>query len=168
VNGPPSSVELVRAAHRLGERLSRFELQLAVAESCTGGLVGHALTESPTASDHFLGGVICYSAAVKSSLLGVPEDLIERVGTVSPEVAQALVAGTLERFPAAELALAITGLAGPDGGGEGKPVGLTYVAAGRRSGEARVERRVFEHDRDGNKRAAALLALEVAGAVAGE
>ncbi|HEX2221282.1 MAG TPA: nicotinamide-nucleotide amidohydrolase family protein [Candidatus Limnocylindria bacterium] len=164
---PPTEGELVAAARRLGDRLGRVGWQLAVAESCTGGLVGHLLTESPSASDHFLGGVVCYSPAVKCSLLGVPEELIDRVGTVAPEVAEALVDGTLARFPAAELAVAVTGLAGPDGA-EGKPVGLTYVAVARRGEGARIERRIFEHARDGNKRAAALLALEIAGAVAGE
>lgn len=135
---------------------------MAVAESCTGGLVGHVITQVPRASDHFLGGIISYSDAAKEELLGVPSDLIGRVGAVSAEVAEAMTAGMLDRFPLADLALAVSGIAGPDGGSADKPVGLTYVAAALRDGRAVVERHAWPHDRDGNKRASALSALELA------
>jgi PncC family amidohydrolase len=161
---PPSDAELLAAARAVGERLARDDGQLAVAESCTGGLLGHLLTDADHASDHFLGGIICYSAAVKEALLDVPHELLQAPGPVSAEVAAAMVAGTFARFPAATLAIAVTGLAGPESDGEGKPVGLTYVALGRRDGRVTSRRRVFEHDRDGNKRAAALLALQLAAA----
>lgn len=139
---------------------------MASAESCTGGLLGHVLTEVPRASDHYLGGVVSYSNAVKEELLDVPADLISRVGAVSAEVAEAMTAGVLTRFPAAELAVAITGIAGPDGGTADKPVGLTYVAAALRSGSAIVERHTWPHDRSGNKSASALAALELAARMA--
>lgn len=161
---PPGDEELLAAADLLGERLARDDGQLAVAESCTGGLLGHLLTDSRTASDRFLGGVISYSPAVKQRLLGVPDDLLERAGAVSPEVAEAMLQGVFAAFPAATLGIAVTGLAGPGSDGERKPVGLTYVAFGRRGKPGSCERRIFEYDRDGNKRAAALLALRSAAA----
>lgn len=135
---------------------------MAAAESCTGGLFGHAVTEVPRASDHFLGGVVSYSNAVKTDLLGVPAELVGDVGAVSAEVAEAMTTGVLQRFGVAEVAVAITGIAGPDGGSPDKPVGLTYVAAARRDGPAIVERHVWPHDRSGNKAASVLAALELA------
>jgi PncC family amidohydrolase len=165
---PPTDEELVSAARRLGRRLVDRRWQMAAAESCTGGMVGHVITQVPRSSDHFLGGVISYSDAVKEELLGVPGDLIERVGAVSAKVAEAMTGGVLERFPVARLAVAVTGIAGPDGGSDAKPVGLTYVAAAVRDGPAVVERHAWPHDRDGNKRASVLAVLELATRVAAE
>ena len=159
---PPSDAELVSAARRLGRTLTTNGWQMAAAESCTGGMVSHVITQLPKSSDHFLGGIVSYSNAVKEELLDVPGDLLERVGAVSAEVAEAMTAGALARFPAARLAIAVTGIAGPDGGSEAKPVGLTYVAAALRDGAASVERHTWPHDRDGNKRASVLAALELA------
>jgi PncC family amidohydrolase len=158
---PPTDDELDAAARRLGRALVGRRWQMAAAESCTGGLVGHVVTQVPKSSDHFLGGIVSYSDAAKEELLGVPADLLERVGAVSAEVAEAMTSGALERFPAAHVALAVTGIAGPDGGTADKPVGLTYVAAAVRDGAAVVERHLWPHDRDGNKRASALAALEL-------
>ena len=84
------------------------------------------------------------------------------------EVAEAMTTGALDQFPAARLSVAVTGIAGPDGGSEEKPVGLTYVAAAIRDGTAVVERHLWSHDRDGNKRASALAALELATRVTSE
>lgn len=165
---PPTDEELVSAARRLGRRLIDCRWQMAAAESCTGGLVGHVITQVPRSSDHFLGGVISYSDAVKEDLLGVAGELIERAGAVSAEVAEAMTGGVLERFPVARLAVAVTGIAGPDGGSEDKPVGLTYVAVAVRDGPAVVERHTWPHDRDGNKRASVLAVLELATRVAAE
>jgi PncC family amidohydrolase len=165
---PPTDDELDSAARRLGRVLTERGWQMAAAESCTGGLVGHVITQVPKSSDHFLGGIVSYSNAVKEELLDVPGDLIERVGAVSAEVAEAMTTGALARFPAARLAVSVTGIAGPDGGGQDKPVGLTYVAAAVRNGPATVERHTWPHDRDGNKRASALAALELARRVAKE
>ena len=165
---PPSDAELEAAARRLGRRLTDRGWQMAAAESCTGGLVGHVITQVPKSSDHFLGGIVSYSNAAKEGLLGVPADLLARVGAVSAEVAEAMTSGALERFPAAHLALAVTGIAGPDGGSDEKPVGLTYVAAALRDGDAVVERHLWAHDRHGNKRASALAALELASRLTGE
>jgi len=165
---PPSDAALVAAARRLGRALVKRGWQMASAESCTGGMLGHVITEVPRASDHYLGGVVSYSNVAKQEFLDVRGDLIQRVGAVSAEVAEAMTAGVLSRFPAAELALAVTGIAGPDGGSADKPVGLAYVAAALRSGPAVVERHVWPHDRSGNKAASTLAALELATRMARE
>ncbi|HEX2883365.1 MAG TPA: CinA family protein [Candidatus Limnocylindria bacterium] len=161
-NRPPTDAELETAAQRLGRALVRRGWQMASAESCTGGLIGHVITQIPKASDHYLGGIISYSNAVKDDLLDVPEELIERVGAVSAEVAEAMTSGALARFAVARIAVAVTGIAGPDGGSDDKPVGLTYVAAALRDGRAVVERHTWPHDRAGNKRASAMAALDLA------
>jgi nicotinamide-nucleotide amidase len=161
----PTLGALVKAARALGRATVERGWHMASAESCTGGMFGHVVTEVPRASDHYLGGIVSYSNAVKEEVLGVPGDLIERVGAVSAEVAEAMTAGVLARFPGAELAVAITGIAGPDGGSEEKPVGLTYVAAALRSGPAVVERHLWTHDRSGNKAASTLAALDLAARV---
>ena len=165
---PPTDDELVAAARRLGRALVGRGWQMASAESCTGGLVGHVITQVPRSSDHYLGGVVSYSDAVKHDLLDVPSALIEEVGAVSAEVAEAMTSGALARFPVASLALAVTGIAGPDGGTAEKPVGLTYVAAALRTGRAVVERHTWPHDRAGNKAASALAALKLATRLAAE
>jgi nicotinamide-nucleotide amidase len=168
VSRPPSDAALDEAARGLGRALVRRGWQMAAAESCTGGLVGHVITQVPRSSDHFLGGIVSYSNAAKEELLGVPAGLLERTGAVSAEVAEAMTAGVLERFPVARLAVAVTGIAGPDGGSEEKPVGLTYIAGALRDGPAVVERHTWSHDRDGNKRASALAVLELATRMATE
>lgn len=160
--GAPTDAELVAAAVRLGGSLRAAGWLMATAESCTGGMVGHIITQVPGSSDHYVGGIVSYSDAVKTQLLGVDAQILERLGAVSPEVADAMATGALERFSQAELAVSVTGIAGPDGGSDDKPVGLVYVAAARRGRAARVVRRVWPHDRDGNKRASTLLALELA------
>jgi nicotinamide-nucleotide amidase len=103
-------------------------LVLATAESCTGGLVAARLTSVPGASDVYRGGIVAYANAVKTSELGVPSELLERYGAVSAEVARAMANGACERL-GADVAVAVTGIAGPGGGSEGKPVGLVFVHA---------------------------------------
>ncbi len=110
------------------------ERRLAVAESCTAGLLAARLTERPGSSGHFLGGVVSYADEVKSELLGVDPDLIKRHGAVSGEVAEAMADGALERF-GASVAVAITGIAGPGGGGEDKPVGTVFWCVKEAGGE---------------------------------
>lgn len=165
---PPTDPQLRAAAERLGRALVKRGWQMASAESCTGGLLGHVITEIPKASDHYLGGVVSYSNAVKDQLLGVPEELIAQVGAVSAEVAEAMAEGALSRFPVARLAVSVTGIAGPDGGSDDKPVGLTYVGAAVRGGRAVVERHTWPHDRSGNKRASALAAIDLAATLVAE
>jgi nicotinamide-nucleotide amidase len=111
---------------------------LAVAESCTGGLMAARMTERAGASEYFAGGVVAYSNEAKSALLGVDRGLIERHGAVSTEVAEAMAEGALERFEA-DVALSITGVAGPGGGTEAKPVGYVCWSAAL-AGGARLTR----------------------------
>ena len=103
-------------------------LTLATAESCTGGLVGARLTSIPGASDVYVGGVVAYANAAKAVQLGVPQELLERHGAVSAEVAAAMAAGVQAAFTA-DVAVAVTGVAGPGGGTEDKPVGLVHLHA---------------------------------------
>ena len=111
---------------------------IAVAESCTGGLMAARLTERPGSSAYFIGGVVAYSNDAKVSLVGVDRALIERVGAVSNEVADALAEGAIERF-GADIGIGITGIAGPDGGTEEKPVGTVCFSISVRDG-ARLTR----------------------------
>ncbi|MGH2484360.1 MAG: CinA family protein, partial [Candidatus Limnocylindria bacterium] len=134
---------------------------LSSAESSTAGLIGHAITMVSGASRYYVGGVIAYSNLAKILELGVAEDLIAKHGAVSAEVAEAMVEGVRSRFDT-DLALAVTGIAGPDAGGTAKPIGLHFVAACRRGHPATVDRQVFTRDREGNKVDASLAALELA------
>lgn len=111
----------------IGEVLRKKGLTLAVAESCTGGLLGMRITEVPGSSDYFRGGVIAYSNTVKVKVLGVPQEVLVEKGAVSAECAQAMAEG-VRSLLGVDLALAITGIAGPTGGTREKPVGLVYIA----------------------------------------
>ncbi|HJT64612.1 MAG TPA: CinA family protein [Candidatus Limnocylindria bacterium] len=157
----PTETDLESAAARLGEALLAAEWTLVTAESSTAGLIGHAITMVPGASRYYLGGVIAYSNLAKELELHVPAELLVSHGAVSDEVAHAMAVGVRNRFDA-DLGVAVTGIAGPDGGGADKPVGLHFIAASRRGHPATVERHVFTHEREGNKAAAALAALELA------
>jgi PncC family amidohydrolase len=148
-------------AGAVGALLRARRLTLAVAESCTGGGLGDALTDIAGSSEYFLGGVIAYANEVKERLLGVPAALIDRQGAVSAEVAESMAEG-VRRLVQSDLALAVTGIAGPGGGSEGKPVGLVYIALATPQG-ARVQRHVWSSDRVGNKRSSVRAALELLG-----
>jgi nicotinamide-nucleotide amidase len=111
----------------VGLRLAVNGFTLAVAESCTGGLVAHRLTEVPGSSSYFTEGVVTYSNEAKTRLLGVPAELIERHGAVSAEVAEAMAEG-VKRRAATDFGLSVTGVAGPGGGTPEKPVGLVYLS----------------------------------------
>lgn len=106
---------------------------VATAESCTGGLVAQRITDVPGSSAVFPGGVVVYSNEAKTDLIGVPAEMLARVGAVSPEVGQALAEGARRRF-AADYGIGITGIAGPDGGTPEKPVGLVYMAVAHEGG----------------------------------
>lgn len=126
---------LTAQAADLLERCRAAGLTLATAESCTGGLIAAALTEVPGSSDVLERGFVTYSNRAKTEQLGVPEALIEEHGAVSEPVARAMAGGALDHSPA-DLAVAVTGVAGPGGGSEEKPVGLVHIAAQRRAGDA--------------------------------
>lgn len=132
---------------------------LAVAESCTGGLLGARITARPGSSDYFVGGMISYANRAKIDLLGVPEELLARHGAVSEEVAGAMAAGAL-RALRADYALSITGVAGPDGGTSDKPVGLVYLGSAGPEGTM-VRRAWFPGDRESVRAFAATAALHL-------
>lgn len=109
-------------------------LTIVTAESCTGGLIAASLAAVPGASAALERGFVTYTNKAKTEMLGVPHELLDQHGAVSREVALAMVEGALLHSPA-DLAVAVTGIAGPDGGSEQKPVGLVHIAAARRDGE---------------------------------
>jgi nicotinamide-nucleotide amidase len=133
--------------------------KLAVAESCTGGLLGARLTAIPGASDTFVGGAIAYDDEVKTGTLGVPAEILERHGAVSEEVARAMAAGAARAF-GARCALAITGVAGPGGGTPEKPVGTVWLAL-QGDGATSAVRRVFPGDRAEIRARSAQAALDL-------
>lgn len=134
-------------------------MTLATAESCTAGLVAHLVTEVAGSSDYFRGGLVTYADDVKASLAGVPADVLGAHGAVSAQVALAMAEGARTRLRV-DLAVAITGIAGPGGGSAEKPVGLTYVAVSDGRGSD-VRRHLWDFDRSGNKRASAAAALGI-------
>jgi nicotinamide-nucleotide amidase len=125
----------------VGAGLRDKGLTIACAESCTGGLIGHRLTDVPGSSAYFLESAVVYGDRAKTKRLGVPKDLIEKHGAVSAPVARAMAAG-VRRTAGADIGLAVTGIAGPGGGSARKPVGLVYVALARPRGVA-VARHIF-------------------------
>jgi PncC family amidohydrolase len=149
------------ASSLLGELLRSSGKTIAVAESCTGGLLAGAITAVPGSSDYFLGGVVAYHNAVKTGALGVPPRLIESHGAVSAEVAEAMAAGVLDRIPA-DVSIATTGVAGPGGGSREKPVGTVWVAVVFRGGVRYSHRFRFQGDRGKVRREAVRASLAAA------
>lgn len=148
---------LLRLAESVIETCRAGGLKIAVAESCTGGLLSGCLTEIAGASDVLERGFVVYSNRAKTEMIGVPAPLIEKVGAVSEEVARAMAQGALARS-GADLSVAITGIAGPEGGSEAKPVGLVHIASARRDQGVLHERHRFP----GNREAIRVASLEVA------
>ncbi len=140
----------------------RAGLRIATAESCTGGLLAGRLTDVAGSSDVLERGFVTYSNASKTELLGVPAALIEKHGAVSAQVARAMAEGALAHGPA-EVAIAVTGIAGPGGATPGKPVGLVYLALARRGRETAVERHQFPGDRAAVREATVDCAIELLG-----
>jgi len=137
-----SAPELIEAARLLLDLCRAKKLTIAAAESCTGGLLAATLTEIPGSSDVFDRGFVTYSNAAKTAMLGVPVDLIETFGAVSRETAQAMASGALVQANV-DLAVAITGIAGPGGAMPGKPVGLVHFAVASRGGTRVHQARQF-------------------------
>ena len=129
----------------VGRMLRRRRATVSVAESCTGGLLGQMLTDTPGASEYFVGGVICYANRAKERLAGVPGCVLGTHGAVSEPTAEAMARGVQAQFDST-YGLAVTGIAGPGGGTEAKPVGLVYTALATASG-VRVWRNIFPGDR---------------------
>jgi nicotinamide-nucleotide amidase len=134
------------------------EMTLALAESCTGGLIAKRITDLPGSSAYFVQGIVAYANDAKERLLGVPAELLLNVGAVSREVAEAMAQGVRERA-GCDLGLAVTGVAGPDGGSAEKPVGTVYIALADAQG-CRVERFRFGGNRDKVRIRTAVTALD--------
>ncbi|MFP4648380.1 MAG: CinA family protein [Halorhodospira sp.] len=143
---------------RLGEVLRAKDMSLAVAESCTGGLLAKILTDRGGASTWFERGLVVYSNAAKQELLGVPARVIEKHGAVSEAVAEALALGLLARAPVTH-SVAITGIAGPEGGTPDKPVGTVWIGWGTPNGVDAACLQLAGH-RDAVRRASAAAALD--------
>ena len=150
--------DLEALALRLGRALQVRGWRLATAESCTGGWIGKALTDVAGSSQWFEGGVVSYSNDAKTQLLGVPADVLRAYGAVAEETVRAMADGARQRFTA-DLAVAVSGIAGPGGGTEGKPVGTVHFAWASPSGVV-AARRVFAGSREAVRRQAVAVALE--------
>ena len=119
-------MKLLTLADTAGKLLVSQKLTLSVCESCTGGMLGSIVTSIPGSSRYFLGGIIAYDNSIKHDVVGVPLSTIEERGTVSAEVAEKMAWGTRVRLNS-DICISITGIAGPGGGGEDKPVGLVFI-----------------------------------------
>ena len=158
--GSDSEAEIESLAAQAGRALLAAGLTAVTAESCTGGGVARALTDIPGSSQWFERGYVTYSNAAKMHDLGVESAALERHGAVSAAVVEQMVTGAL-RVSGADVAIAVSGVAGPDGGTLEKPVGLVYLAVGRRGGAVRVHRELFAGDRADVRRAAVAAALRL-------
>jgi competence/damage-inducible protein CinA-like protein len=144
----------------VGRLLTKQGLTVAVAESCTGGLIGHRLTQVPGSSVYLDRGIVCYSNRAKTELLGVPTSLLEKHGAVSAPVAAAMANGIRERS-GTDIGLSVTGIAGPDGGTATKPVGLVFVGLDRGEEETLTREFHFHGDRNAIKQRSSQAALDL-------
>lgn len=146
-------------SERLGKLLLEQNLMLVTAESCTGGGLAEIITRIPGSSKWFERGFVTYSNASKQELLGVPLDVLETYGAVSEETAVAMAEGVLDNSHG-DIAVAITGIAGPDGGTDDKPVGTVCLAWSRRGMNTRVTSTLFEGDRKQVREQSCMMALQ--------
>jgi nicotinamide-nucleotide amidase len=150
--------DVIRRAAEVVGLCRRAGLTVAAVESCTGGLLSGAITAVPGSSEVLDRGFVTYSNDAKTALVGVPAALIAAHGAVSTEVAEAMARGGLEKS-AADIAVAITGIAGPGGGTAAKPVGLVHFACAQKSGAMALHHQVFPGDRAAIREASVLQAL---------
>ncbi|WP_449286533.1 nicotinamide-nucleotide amidase [Marinobacter sp. PE14] len=162
-----SDQELEEAGNRLGERLRRTGRTVATAESCTGGWVAKVLTDRAGSSAYVLGGLVTYSNEAKQGLLGVTRKSLDEHGAVSEPVVREMVAGALVATDA-DVAVAISGVAGPGGGSDDKPVGTVWFAWGDSPASTVAVVKRFDGDRDQVRRQAVLYALQGVNEFVGE
>jgi PncC family amidohydrolase len=148
------------SAEKLLEILRSKHLLLATAESCTGGGIGAAITSIAGSSDVYLGGVVSYSNSVKNALLSVPDEVLSNVGAVSSECAESMAKGVL-KLVGADVAVSVTGIAGPGGGTEEKPVGLVYFGLATSKGKCYTKRYTFGGDREAVRLSSVKKAIEL-------
>jgi nicotinamide-nucleotide amidase len=146
--------------HLVGEALKRAGFTISTAESCTGGLIGSLITDVSGSSDYMLGGIISYSNEAKMKFLNVQEQTLKDHGAVSQQTAEEMARGAKTVF-GSDVAVSVTGIAGPGGGTPDKPVGLTYIGLATPDGHITVKRFVWSGGREENKRASAEAALQM-------
>ena len=159
---PPSDAVLLRLSRRVGRSLGSTGRTLTAAESCTGGWIGKVLTDVPGSSQWLRSAFVTYANEAKSDLLGVPAMLLKREGAVSEAVVRRMARGALSRARA-DVAVAVSGIAGPGGGSSEKPVGMVWFGRAERHGRAvKVEAFVqyFDGNRDAVRRCAVACALK--------
>lgn len=153
-------IQLLEQAKKTVEQLKKQNQMLALAESCTGGLISAAITSVPGSSSVFDSGFITYSNESKIDMLGVPHSLVMKFGAVSSEVAAAMAEGALTKS-GATIALSVTGIAGPDGGTPDKPVGLIYIGFARRNRTTEVKQLNLKGSRHDIQLEIAMLSLNL-------
>ncbi len=146
---PMNNAAMDTLSRKLGASLLKRGRTLSTAESCTGGMVAEVITDVPGSSRYFVGGVVGYSNGAKAGVLRVGRGLLARHGAVSKEVAGAMAKG-VKRLMHTDCAIAVTGIAGPDGGTARKPVGLVYIAVADR-GKVHIQKFIFKGDRHANR-----------------
>ncbi len=149
------------AAQKLYEALKSKNMTVATAESCTGGMIGAALTSVSGVSECYGFGVVTYANEAKEKLLGVSHATLESVGAVSPETAREMAQGAL-KMSGADIAISVTGIAGPLGGTKEKPVGLVYIGIARKDGEYAVYKNNFSGGREEVRTQTVIKALNLA------
>ena len=151
--------ELYALSGRVGDALKARKLMMAAAESCTGGWIGQAVTMVPGSSKWFDRGFVTYTNEAKQDMLGVSAETLKEFGAVSEQTVREMVAGALTRSRA-KIAVAVTGIAGPDGGSPAKPVGTVLLAWGKKGGSIKAQAIRFQGDRDAVRRQTVIAALE--------
>jgi PncC family amidohydrolase len=149
----------IKLLNKVSDELKKYQVTVATAESCTGGLLAHTLTNVSGSSEYFDRGMITYSNKAKHDILGVPEEVLKKYGAVSIQVAEAMAQGIRQRA-SVDYGLATTGIAGPTGGTKDKPVGLVYIAIATKD-RIIVKRFLFSGDRLANKESTCTAALEL-------
>jgi PncC family amidohydrolase len=149
----------IKLLKKVSDELKKYQVTVATAESCTGGLLAHTLTNVSGSSEYFDRGTITYSNKAKHDILGVPEEVLKKHGAVSIQVAEAMAQGIRKRA-SVDYGLATTGIAGPTGGTKDKPVGLVYIAIATKD-RIIVKRFLFSGDRLANKESTCTAALEL-------
>lgn len=160
MNDSVSMAEAIEVAQQLGDALAERTLTCASAESCTGGLIGHLITEIPGSSAYFAGAAVVYSYAAKERVLGVDHDTLLTEGAVSPQVAAQMAQGA-RRLYGVDVAVSVTGIAGPGGGLPGKPTGTVFLHVSGAGSYERGAHHVWPGDRSANKLLSAVAALRM-------
>mgnify|MGYP001024361036 CR=1 FL=1 len=156
---PPGEARLRELARELGARMQSGGITLASAESCTGGWLAKIITDIPGSSSWFSASVVSYSNQAKQSLLGVKPGTLETFGAVSAETVKEMVGGVFAHTDA-DIAVSISGIAGPDGGSDEKPVGLVWFGWGKRDQNMFAENFIFDGNREAVRKQAVAKALE--------